>query len=408
VNDVRDLVSLGVLGSFVPRDVVDQAISDAGCEAKRSGGKLPPWSVVYLTMLMALYPDDDYEELADRLAPLVAWGHEAIDLPASSGGVTQARQRLGYEPVKRVFEQVCVPVADTVTGGAFLGFRRLMAIDGFETEVPDTPKNLQRFGRSGGADEAGSGYAKVRVVGIAECATRAVISAGIAAVVGKGTGERSLAGSLWDGLEPDMLLMADCGFYSWGAWAKASATGAGLLWRVGEPLGLPLINWLPDGSYLSLLTNPDLPKGRRQGLVDAARAGAGIDPDQGHLVRVIEYDVPDRGEDDDELIVLITTITDPLEASATELAETYHRRWDVETAFDRIKTHLRPTSKVLRSQSPDLVIAEIYGMLLTGWALAKLICDAATEMDTAPGRVKYKRAIRIVRRHATRPAAFSP
>jgi len=407
VSDVLDLVSLGVLGAFVPRDQVDQAISVAGVSAKRSGGKLPPWAVFYFTMLMALYPHDDYEELAAHVAPLVTWGRDKIDLPASAGGVSQARQRLGYEPLKQVFEQVCVPVADSVTRGAFLGFRRLMAIDGFETEVPDTPENRERFGASGG--DEGSGYPKVRVVGIAECATRAVVSAAIGPVVGKGTGERSLAGGLYYGLEPDMLLMADCGFYSWGAWAQASATGADLLWRVSEPLGLPLIRWMGDESYVSLLTNPDLPKGRRQGLVAAARGGADIDPDQGRLVRVIEYDVPDRGEEgQDELIVLITTITDPQEASASELAEAYHRRWDVETAFDRIKTHLRPPSKVLRSKSPDLVIAEIYGMLLTGWALAKVICDAATEMDTTPGRVKYKRTIRIVRRHATREVAFSP
>ena len=35
----------------------------------------------------------------------------------TSGGITQARQRLGYEPLKELFAQVAVPVAEEETGG---------------------------------------------------------------------------------------------------------------------------------------------------------------------------------------------------------------------------------------------------------------------------------------------------
>lgn len=398
---------MGVLGSFVPRDVVDEAILAEGRSARRSGGKLPPWAVVYLTMLMALHPDDDYEELAARLEPLVSWGGDVME-PATSGGVTQARARLGFEVLERVFEQTCVPVADLDAAGAFLGERRFVAIDGFEVDVPDTEENLAEFGRSGsGANE--SAFAKVRVVAIAECASRAVIAARMGPIAGKGSGERSLAGLMWDGLEADMLCLADAGFYSFDAWAAAARTDADLLWRVGDGLRLPVMERLDDGSYLSVITKPGLRGVARNRVLEAARAGDDIDPDDAHVVRVIEYDVPDRdGNGHGELICLITTITDPGDLQARTLAEAYHRRWDAETAFDQVKTHLRPPGKVLRSRSPDMVRAEIYGLLLTQWALAALICSAATEADTAPERVKFARTIRIVRRHATSEAAFPP
>lgn len=408
VGDVRDLISLGVLGAFVPRDVVDATIAELGRDLKRRGGKLPPWSVVYLSMLMALYPDDDYEELAVRLSPLVAWGREELGEPATSGGVTQARARLGFEVVQQVFERVAVPVADAVTTGAFVGLRRLVAIDGFEVDLPETPENAATFGYSGSGENR-SAYPKARVVAVAECASRAIISARIGPISGKGTGERSLAGDLWAGLEPDMLCLADAGFYSWEAWHAAASTGAGLLWRVGDGLRLPVVDKLDDGSYLALVTRPAMATARRTKILAAAREGHLVDPGEAMFVRVVEYDVPDRdGNGSGELIVLMTTITDPTDVPATTLAETYHRRWDVETAFDQVKTHLRPPGKVLRSRSPAMVYAEIYGLLLTQWALARLICEAATETDTAPDRVKYLRTIRVVRRHATSEAAFPP
>jgi hypothetical protein len=89
------------------------------------------------------------------------------------------------------------------------------------------------------------------------------------------------------------------------------------------------------------------------------------------------------------------------------LAQAYHQRWEHETGNDQIKTQLRGPGRVLRSKSPDLVRAEIYGYLLTHHALNALICRAATEADIDPDRIKFQRTIRIVRRRVSDPA-FSP
>ena len=146
---LTDWISLGVLASSVPRDVVDEAVEAAGKGARRAGGKLPPHVMVYFVMALALFADDDYEEVAARLAEtLRGWGswEEDWEVP-TRGGITQARQRLGTEPVAGVFGQVAVPVADLDTAGAFLGPWRLMAVDGMEWDVPDTAVN--RAVRSG-------------------------------------------------------------------------------------------------------------------------------------------------------------------------------------------------------------------------------------------------------------------
>ncbi len=146
---------------------------------------------------------------------------------------------------------------------------------------------------------------------------------------------------------------------------------------------------------------------------DAVRGGgprrSELDPDRAVLVRVVEYTVPDRtGDGKDELIALITTILDMVAAPAQVLAQTYHDRWEHETGNDQLKTHLRGPGRVLRSKSPDLVRQEIYGYLLTHYAISALICRAATAADIDPDRVKFLRTVRIIRRRVTDSAAFPP
>ena len=407
---LTDWISLGVLVSWVPRDAVDEAIEETGKGAKRAGGKLPPHVMTYFVMALALFADDDYEEVAARLTEtLQGWGcwDDGWEVP-TSGGITQARQRLGHEPLKELFAQVAVPVAEEDTLGAFLGPWRLMAIDGFEWDAPATETNIAAFGFSGTGDPDKAAFPKVRVVTISECASHAVAAAGIGGVAGKGAGEQSLARKLYRRLEEDWLLIADRNFYNWDDWCTAADTGAALLWRVKSDLRLPVLELLPDGSYRSVLVNPKTGGKARQQLIEAARAGQDLDEDRARHIRVIEYEVPDRdGDGKGELIALITTITGPGQAPAGALAQAYSERWEHETGNKQLKTYLRGPGKVLRSQSPDMVRQEIYGYLLTHYAISALICKAATEAQIDPDRVKFKRTVRILRRRVTDPV-FSP
>ncbi len=209
------------------------------------------------------------------------------------------------------------PITDTLrteelTAGAFLGVWRLMAIDGFEWDAPDTPENAAAFGYSGAGpgEESRPAFPKVRVVTISECASHVVADAAMGGVAGKGAGEQSLARTLYRRLEEDWLLIADRNFFNWADWCTAADSGAALLWRVKADLTLPVLDLLPDGSYSSVLTSPKIRGKARAALIEAARAGQDLDQDQARYARVIEHQVPDRdGDGKGELTALVTTIT---------------------------------------------------------------------------------------------------
>jgi transposase IS4-like protein len=403
---LTDWISLGVLASSVPRDVVDDAIAVTGRGARRAGGKLPPHVMVYFVMALALFADEDYEEVAARLTEtLRGWGCWGGWEVPTKGAVTQARQRLGPEVMAEVFSQVAAPVAGLDTTGAFLGPWRLMSVDGMEWDVPDTAANRAFFGVRG-TDQAA--LPKARVVTVSECGSHAAVLAAVGpASGGKGSGEQSLARGLYPGLEQDWLLIADRAFYSWAGWGAAARTGAALLWRAPGSARLEPLEMLPDGSYRSVLIEPRIDGRRRKALIEAARRGEDLDEDAARHVRVIEYDVPDReGDGKGELIVLVTTITDFRAAPAEVLARAYHQRWEHETGNAQLKTYLRGPGKVLRSGSPELIEQEIWGYLLTHYALSALICAAAASAGIDPDRVRFRRTVRIARR-AVGPA-FPP
>jgi hypothetical protein len=369
-------------------------------------------------MGLCLFADEDYEEVATKVTgSLSRWGcwDAGWSVPTASG-ITQARKRLGPEVLAEVFEQVVGPVATMSTRGAWLREWRLVAIDGFEVEVPDTEKNAAEFGYAGsGANR--SALPKARVVALAECGTHAFLAAEVGAF---SVGEKTLANRLYQRLRRDELLTADRNFYSFDAWGLAARSGAALLWRAPTGLGLPVVRVLPDGTYLSVLINPAIRSTRRRAALLATAeeiadgaitdgAQAELDPAEAHLVRVVEYDVPDRdGTGTGELIVLLTTINDPAQARADELAAAYHQRWEEETGNDQLKTHLRGPGKVLRSRLPELVHQEIWAWLLVHHALSALITRAAEAADLDPDRISFTRVLRITRRTATGTAGFPP
>jgi hypothetical protein len=411
---------VGVLVSQVPRDVIDPVVQALGKQAQRCDGKLPPHVTAYLTMGLWLFPDDPYEEVATKITGgLDRYGcWDASWSVPSPSGITQARKRLGPQVMRQVFEGVAEPVATEATRGAWLRDRRLTAIDGFDADLPDSEENAAEFGyASGGQGE--SGYPKARVVALTECGTHAFLAAEIGPY---SVGEKTLARRLYPRLHDDEILTADRGFYSFTDWGLAVGTGAALLWRAPTNLDLPVVTVLSDGSYRTVLIKPTVRGKRREQILAAVRDGADPgDPDAvpaawdtdgnqlAHLARVVEYDVPDRdGAGTGELIVLLTTILDPADARADELAAAYHERWEQETGHDQLKTHLRGPAKILRSRLPDLVYQEIWAWLTVHYALAVLTTRAAEAADIDPDRISFTRVLRIVRRTATGTAGFSP
>jgi hypothetical protein len=229
------------------------------------------------------------------------------------------------------------------------------------------------------------GYPQIRVVGLVECGTHVVFEAATGPLR---TGEHALAREVFRSLEEGLLLLADRGFFGVDLWKTAAATGADLLWRVRKDIVLAVIEQLPDGSYISEIFD--------QRDIHHTRAGV--------RVRVVEYTIAD-GKD---VYRLITTILDPAQAPATELAALYAQRWEFESTLDEIKTHLGGSHLVLRSQHPDGAEQELYGFLLVHHAIRNLMHQAAREGDHDPDRISFTRSLRVMRRQVTDQAAFSP
>ncbi|MGB6162263.1 MAG: hypothetical protein WCF33_19020 [Pseudonocardiaceae bacterium] len=247
---------------------------------------------------------------------------------------------------------------------------------------------------------------------LAECGTHAFLAAALGAY---SVGEKTLVTGIYPRLCRDELCTADRNFYGFDAWGLAARSGAALLWRAPTGLGLPVLKVLSDGTYLSALINPAIRGARRRAAITATAGeiadgeDAELDPAEAHLVRIVEYDVPDRqGNGTGELIVLLSTIGDPADARADELAAAYHQRWEEETGNDQLKTHPRGPGKILRSRLPELVHQEIWAWLLVHHALSALVTHTADAADLDPDRVSFIRALRIARRTATGTAGFSP
>jgi hypothetical protein len=390
--------------------------------------------ITYLTLALALFAEDDYTEVATKVTgSLDRWNcwDAGWSVPTASA-ITQARKRLGRNVFAELFERCCGPVAGQAgptaevvalgtARGSFLRRWRVLGIDGFEIDVPDSKENAAEFGYAGGGDNR-SAFPKARVVALAECGTHAFVAAEVDAYR---VGEKTLAQRLYPRLRADELLTADRGFYSWQAWDTAVPTGAALLWRAPTQLALPVVRVPGDGTYLTALIAPSIRGRRRERLLAAACAGADLSdintvPDafdqRGlpviHLARVIEYDVPDRaGNGTGELIVLLSSILDPDGpdgARADELAAAYHQRWEHETGNDQLKTHLRGPGRVLRSRLPDLVHQEIWAYLIVHHAISALTAKASAAADLDPDRVSFAQALRLIRRTATGTAAIPP
>lgn len=403
---LTDRISLGVLAEVLLRDLIEEVLDATGRREQRSR-RLPAHVMVRFCLAMCLFFDDDYEEvmrlLVGSLKDMGSWRDEWT-VPSTSA-ITQARQRLKADPLRVLFERVAVPVAGRGTKGAWLGSRRLMAVDGFMLDVADTPDNVTEFGRLDDGPKA-SAFPQVRVVALEECGSHAAVAASFGPCRAD---ERTLLTDILGAVEPDMLVIADRNLSSFALWTHALGTGADLLWRVQASVTLPVIEPLPDGSYRSIVINPKIRDARRAKLIDQVRRRHQIPEGAAIPVRIIEYEIPDReGNGTGELICLITSTLDPSDATAIELATAYHERWESETSFGEKKTYLRGSGRVLRSKSPEMVRQEIWALLLTHYAIRKLMCKAADEAGLDPDRLSFIRSVRVIRRQVTDQADFSP
>jgi hypothetical protein len=386
---ITDYISLGVIAKFFPKEKVHAVLERTGRASVRERD-LPAHVVVYYVIALALYMRSSYREVLRCLLEGVQWLLDpSVSLKvAGKSGISQARTRLGAEPVQALYEATVAPIAEAGTKGAWYRQWRLVSLDGSTLDVADTQENETAFGRPG-ASRGSAAFPKIRFVSLLENGTHVLWAARMDKYA---TDELTLAEAVLPALQKGMLCLADRLFSNPKLWQKATATGADLLWRARQNAHLEIDQRLPDGSYLSrIYPSTSDRRNERKAIV----------------VRVIDYRL-DKVPDAEPIYRLITTILDHKLAPAKELAALYHERWEIESALDELKTHLRGAQIVLRSKRPELVKQEFYGLLMAHFAIRGLMHEAALKADEDPDRLSFLHAVRVVQRRMARFAALPP
>lgn len=359
------------LKRIVPRKAISKALQ-ASAVRHRYCRRLPRWFMIWFVIALGLFCRDSYRQVFRWL--------RRFSLTGTPGRSTfcVARQSLGVAPMRRLAADVIQLQARPDTPHAFYAGMRLMAVDGFVVDVPDTPENERAFGRPGGGRSPGA-FPQVRVVSLCEVGTHCLWRS---LIKPQWRGEQPMAQYLMCFLEENMLLLWDRGFLSYLLLCAVRSRKANLLARVKKDLIFRPIRRLSDGSFLAKM----YPSARHR------------ERDQdGIVVRIIEYTFDDPGRPGvGEKHRLLTTLLDARQHPATTLIVLYHERWEEEIAIDELKTHQRERP-VLRSQTPAGVVQEIYGLLLGHFVIRKLMCEAADLADCAPRQLSFVDTLKILR-----------
>jgi len=386
---ITDYISLGVVAKTFPLSKIHSVLAATGKSSVRERD-LPAHVVVYYVIALSLFMQSSYREVLRCLLEGVQWLLDpSVRIKvAGKSGISQARSRLGWEPLRQLHDDIVRPIATRSTRGAWYRDWRLVSVDGSTLDVADEVENEEAFGRPG-ASRGDSAYPQIRFVSLIENGTHVLFGSQMSDYH---TGELTLAKVVLAALRIGMLCLADRQFFGFELWNLARATGADLLWRIKKNMRLARDEQLPDGSYLSHI----YPSGQ-----DWRRKTNGV------KVRVIDYcleGVPDA----EPIYRLVTTILDHQKAPAAQLAALYHERWEIETALDELKTHLRGSKIVLRSRTPDLVRQEFYGLMMAHFAIRGLMHEAALRADDDPDQLSFIHAVRVIRRKLPRFPSIPP
>jgi hypothetical protein len=375
-KDASILDRLEGLSKVIPPEVIEQALLQTGRDkqkACRLSHRVMLWIVLAMGVLTHL-PIRQVFKHARRM--------RSGEKTPSRSNLCEGRQRLGVEPVRRVFERVVRPLATPQTPGGFYKGLRPMGIDGTVQDVPDTPANAAHIGRSRGGRGA-SAFPQVRKVSLVELGTHVEVAM---AIGGWHDSEQKLVSQLFDQIPADALLIEDRGFFNYEHWKMLDSQGKKLRLRVKGNMILRPIQRLPDGSYLAkIYPSPYTRDKDRDGIV----------------VRVIEYTLKDaQRTGHGQKHQLLTNLFDHETYPAPELACQYHERWEAEWVFDEQKTHPDPRRPgkpaQLRSQTPAGVEQELYALSLGHFVVRALMLEAANESRLDVDRLSFTGCLRIL------------
>jgi hypothetical protein len=396
----------------LPLGLMEEVVAECGCRERRRR-LLPALAVMVFVLGCCLFSGEGYGEVARKLAGWLAplAGPGGWRLPGTSA-LAKARARLGAAPFERLFARLAGPLAGPETPGAAAFGRLLLALDGTRLDVPFTAANVAAFGPPPrGSGGAAGGFPQARLVTLAGCGSHGLADAVVGPRTGKGASEQALARQIagHGRLGRGMLVIGDRNFSGYPVAAALAGTGADVLLRARSDQHLPVLEMLPDGSYRSVLPDPDAARAlwRRNG--QRRRRGSKLPPDSrsglpGLAIRVIEADITITAAGQrprTERCRLITTLAGPAAAPAGQVAACYAQRWEIENAYREIKVFTRGPGQVLRSRHPAGVTQEIWALLCACQLTHNARARAAEAGGHDPDRISYTITLRAIRRALT-------
>lgn len=378
------LTNIGPSFQFEPfapliQPIIQESLSEHGKDKFRKGTILTPCLVVWVVLTLTLRRDINYPKALSWLVSRFRW--LCLDLPAKlvkDGAVSHARVRLGVGVIRDIFYRLVrsAPAANP----DFHQWTTVM-FDGAAMTMPDTSSNRERFGKPKSGRGCGA-FPQLRAVALLVLSARLVFDVAYAPFRGKKTGERTLMFEILERVKrKDFLFVFDAGFYSFFLTQYMAKNELHFIMKVSNSLNLPALHgsFLPDGSYFSVI------KGKIPGSQETVEIN----------VRVIAFQIPGFRP-----VRLITTIVDE-DITAREIIIHYHKRWDIEIAYDEIKTHQCATLRgqmptVIRSKRADLVEQELWAIMTTYNLIRSLIHEAARKHNKDACLISFLDSMQLI------------
>lgn len=349
-------------------ELIEEALAATGTASVRRR-KLPAEQVVWMLVGMAMFANCSIEQVVERLQ-------------LSLGGVVRstpshARYRVGPAPLEWLFGHLAAAWSAPRPQDLWNGLS-LYGLDGTHLRVPDSDDNFAHFGKPG-SSRSDAGYPQLRLVALMNLASRQLASA---AVGPWSRGEVSLARELWSRVPDNSLMIIDRGFQAYMHYFQLLAEGTNrhFLGRAKSNTRYQVTERLPDGSALALLCPSSAVKKSEPGIPGPIE------------VRAIEYCMPGGKPS-----VLLTSLLDHVQFPARELVALYHERWELELAFDELKTDLLDRGEALRSKKPEGVVQEVWAILLTYNLIRREMALTGYACNMEPRRMSFRSSLFIIR-----------
>lgn len=378
---VADRIVVPSSGELLPKFVasldpewIEAALAATGTATIRRR-RLPAEQVVWLVIGMCLFRDLSMRELVATL-DLALPGSRGIRVAPSS--IVQARERLGDEPLRWLFERTAATWAhESARTHAWRGLA-LYGADGTTIRVPDSPENREHFGGQATRWDSTSGYPLVRMVTV--MALRSHLLAG-SRFGPHATSEGALATELWPLVPDHSLTLVDRGFLSARILIGLERSGIQRQWltRARSDLASTRIERFASGDELIELNVSS----------EARRKDPSMPPTW--RMRAVRY--KRRGFKPQ---LLLTSLLDPNRYPADEIVALYHERWEIELGYNEVKRVMLAREESTRSKSPKGVAQELWGLGLA-YNLVRFEAErVAAEAGVPPTRISFVAALNFI------------